>query len=294
MKFFGKSFFIVFLLLFSSFIQGQISNNDPHLMVLDIEDKNNAPLFFALARQCFNGNFKCRDPIKEGLKLLEWSAHLGYAPAQHYLGSIYDLGERGVKKDLKKAYKHYIEAARQDYAYSQNALANYYLHRAEADGGPDFKKGLSWLKRAIENELAIAQANMASIYLFGRYGVQKNEKKAIELLEKAAVQKHRWAQAELGRRYLYGQGVNQDYNMAFFHLVQAAWHNNPMGQFYLAELFFNGWGVDKDEKSSSFWLEKLNKNSSPEAISFRKNIIQFMNQVDKKHSKKENNCAKFF
>ena len=50
---------------------------------------------------------------------------------------------------------------------------------------------------------------------------------------------------QLGQRYLYGQGIPQDFDKAFYYYSMGARLNDTTCMFYLAELYLNGWGVDK-------------------------------------------------
>ena len=50
---------------------------------------------------------------------------------------------------------------------------------------------------------------------------------------------------QLGQRYLYGQGINQDFKEAFSYFELGSRYNDSMCQYYLGEMLLNGWGIDK-------------------------------------------------
>ena len=50
---------------------------------------------------------------------------------------------------------------------------------------------------------------------------------------------------QLGQRYLYGQGVNQDFKQALYYFNIGKTKNDSSSTYYLGEMFLNGWGVEK-------------------------------------------------
>ena len=50
---------------------------------------------------------------------------------------------------------------------------------------------------------------------------------------------------QLGKRFLYGQGIRQDFSQAYYFFNMGRKMNDPTCMFYLGELYLNGWGVEK-------------------------------------------------
>jgi TPR repeat protein len=50
---------------------------------------------------------------------------------------------------------------------------------------------------------------------------------------------------QLGHRYLYGQGIVQDFQLAYYYFDMGAKINDTSCTFYLGELYLNGWGVEQ-------------------------------------------------
>jgi TPR repeat protein len=50
---------------------------------------------------------------------------------------------------------------------------------------------------------------------------------------------------QLGQRYLYGQGIVQDFNQAFYYFQIGSRLNDSTCIYYLGEMYLNGWGVEK-------------------------------------------------
>jgi len=64
------------------------------------------------------------------------------------------------------------------------------------------------------------------------------------------------AQAQLGEKYLLGEGVAKDYDLALLWYRKAAEQNNPKGQLGMAALYFNGNGVVRDYVEAFQWFHK--------------------------------------
>jgi len=50
---------------------------------------------------------------------------------------------------------------------------------------------------------------------------------------------------QLGQRYLYGQGIAQDFDQSFYYFDIGSKLNDSLSIFYLGELYLNGWGTEK-------------------------------------------------
>ncbi|MEI7994355.1 MAG: tetratricopeptide repeat protein, partial [Methylococcaceae bacterium] len=79
-------------------------------------------------------------------------------------------------------------------------------------------------------EDARAEFNLAKKYSCGGIDIKKDEKKAIELFLSAAKKGHADAQAELGRIYVEGLGVEADEDEALKWYFKAATGGNQFGQ----------------------------------------------------------------
>ena len=61
---------------------------------------------------------------------------------------------------------------------------------------------------------------------------------------------------DLGTCYLYGRGVKQDYAQAAYWLNKAAELGHSAGLHRLGVLYWNGWGVPRDEPESvKLWIK---------------------------------------
>ena len=85
--------------------------------------------------------------------------------AQFGLGSQYEHGSHGVKKDVKRAFVLYILAADQGDANAQYCLGN--MYRDGNGTKPDVKRAVELYTLATEHGLAKAQYNLGVMYAKG-------------------------------------------------------------------------------------------------------------------------------
>jgi TPR repeat protein len=102
-------------------------------------------------------------------------------------------------RDAKKAAGWTYVAASNGHAAAQYALSKFYL------GANDFRvdsdKRIYWLKKSADGGSPDAQNDLAVEYMYPPRGMEKDQKKAMELFEKAAAQNHISALINLGDLY---------------------------------------------------------------------------------------------
>lgn len=107
---------------------------------------------------------------EKAFKTMKKAAESGYAPAQYYLGILYEKGQ-GVSKSYSNARKYYELAARQKYAAAQNQLGCLYYNGLGVD--TDYSEAVYYQKLAASQGYAPAEVNLGYMYENG-YGVEKN------------------------------------------------------------------------------------------------------------------------
>ncbi len=106
-----------------------------------------------------------------GLADLRRVANLGYAPAQFYLGKLYDAGSAGLKKDPVEARRWTERAAE---GGDRKAMHNLGLAYFEGTAGPQNRAiAVQWFQKAAELGVIDSQVNLARIYE-GGFGVPQN------------------------------------------------------------------------------------------------------------------------
>jgi len=177
-------------------------------------------------------------------------AESGDPEAQYWLGRIYEAG-RLLPLDKEKSSYWYQKSAEQGYAPAEywvcgkraNQEALEYercMYRAAENGVPEAQ---FWLGEAFEQNLW--------------FGVT-DKQEALKWFRKAAEGGNPDAQAELGRRYLRGEDLEQDYGRAVYWYRHAAEHVPDLGgagqgRNDLGLLYELGEGVKQDYVQALMW-----------------------------------------
>lgn len=130
------------------------------------------------------------------------------------------------------------------------------------DGGQK-EEGLKLLIQASDEGSTTAQIMVAMMYFMGK-DVPKDAKKAIELLEKAAV-RNPTAAVFLGETYAEGKDVPQDYGIARHWYQQGADAGNPVAQQHLGVMYELGHGTVMDKQKAVEWYKKAAENGNADA-----------------------------
>jgi TPR repeat protein len=131
---------------------------------------------------------------EEALKQVQKWVKKKKAWAQYYLGTKYENGSDGAKKDVKRAFVLYALAAEQGNANAQCALGVMYQYGD--DTKPDAKRAFELFSLSAEQGLAKAQFCLGCIYVIGE-GVEESLTTAREWCAKSAAQGHEKAIAFL-------------------------------------------------------------------------------------------------
>ena len=115
-----------------------------------------------------------------------------------------------------KAFQQSAEAGNAEGAWHLSLM-----HAHGKTGVVDKEEARKWLKIAAEGGAVKAQMFLAQMSTFGRGGYEKDESVAFEYLTRAADQGNAHATHQLGVRYLYAVGVEQDLDKAIEHFDKA-------------------------------------------------------------------------
>jgi TPR repeat protein len=97
--------------------------------------------------------------------------------------------------------------------------------------------------------------DLGTKYLYGD-GVNENKQQAFFFLQKAANEGHPAAQCRLGVMYYRGEGVNQNFALFFYWNEKAAKKNFTTAQFNLGSMYEQGTGVNPDFSKAFEWYEQ--------------------------------------
>lgn len=239
--------------------------------------------------------------IGEGVKkdynlAVQWyrkAAEEGLAAAQYAIGYMYEKG-RGLTIDYARAAKWYRKAAKQGDINSMFSLSKIY---EEGKGvTQDYSEAAKWYILAIKKEESdsdIVDKNnrhrsenarlfyfIAEMYYYGN-GVTRDFVEAIKWYEKAAKKNFPDALYSLGIMYENGEGVKESSTEAINYYYKAAILNNRNAfealknlaeegeidaQYYLGELFSNGYGVPLDYSKALYWYVQAANMSHSDAL----------------------------
>ncbi|MDD3295727.1 MAG: tetratricopeptide repeat protein [Candidatus Omnitrophica bacterium] len=146
-------------------------------------------------------------------------AEKGDAKAQWELGKAFSNGEFGLEKDQQEAFKWIRKAAEQNDAMAQGSLGFLYLYGLGV--APNTAEALKWYRKAAEQNESIAQSNLAWCYYYG-IGVTKDTTEALKWYRKAAEQNFALAQRSVGEGYFKGIGVEKNMMEAYKWFLLAA------------------------------------------------------------------------
>lgn len=129
----------------------------------------------------------------------------------------------------------------------------------------------SSLKKQAEDGDASSQLLLAKRYLQGD-GVQQNQNEAVRWMEKAARQGQPEAQYLYGQALLQGRGVVQDYRSAFRWIEEPARRGNVQAQVTLADMYRFGSGIPTDLPRAYLWYNLAAAQGDEQATRSRDNV----------------------
>ncbi|KAI8365243.1 uncharacterized protein BYT42DRAFT_589295 [Radiomyces spectabilis] len=173
------------------------------------------------------------------LDLLRQAADKNVIPAILQLGSLYSEGTL-VDRHIAKAIHYFEQALNLSVTGPDEAVVHYllglsYCDEAATIQGPDHARAIHHLEAATEAGYAPAQRTLGHMYYKGM-GVTKDEKKALQLFQKAAHQKDTRALGFLGEQYEFGRGCSLDLQKALTLYEQAAKLGSVLAELSLALL----------------------------------------------------------
>ena len=165
--------------------------------------------------------------------------------ASSVLACTYEEGNHYYEmKQYDKAYACFMQPDNLKNPKAQNTLGIMYRHGFGVE--KDDKKAVEWYTRAAMNGNADAQFNLGLSYEKGR-GIKKDDAKALEWYLKAAEQQY--APAELNIGYLYDEGMSiwhRDRQKALYWYRRAARHGDTDAMTNLGHAYYLGTGVQKN------------------------------------------------
>ena len=130
----------------------------------------------------------------------------------------------------------------------------------------DVRISVGYSTQAVYNKIKGFYSNQSEISELLRqaklYLAYQRPTDAFQMFKQAAEYGNAEAQLEIGKLYLNGKGVTQDYYQAAEWFKKAAEHGLPQAQWFLGECYCNGTGVTIDENQALIWYIKAAEQGS--------------------------------
>lgn len=257
--------------------------------------------------------------IDDVIEYLDLMSQKGDFKASFNLGRIYYEGQRGLERDVEVARRYFLTVATKfwrakDGRVADNAKPGLDKYAGKAAGyigrmwlrgegqyRQNFENARKWFERGIKYGDAQSQWGMGLMLLKG-YGIERNIKRASELLKQSANLEFGPAQVALGALYL-DQGNKDDLRIASSYFESAARYGNIEAQYYLAEMIHHGVGRDKTcnvamayyklvaEKAEPFISTWSEANSAYEEGDYELALLNYVLAAEQGYEKAQNNVA---
>lgn len=182
-------------------------------------DNENIGAMYFLGKELLKGENLPKN-VSEGFDLLVRAMSSGNPYAKYFLAKEYLSGEN-IPRYPDIAVKLLEELSADNFEYAEYLLGKLYY---QGDIIPqDINKAVYHFERAFEADNEYAAYQLGKIYL---NEIQDTDK-AIFYLKAAAEKGNAYAQYQLGKLYLYGNGVEQDIELAYEYLIESAKNGNP-------------------------------------------------------------------
>jgi serine/threonine protein kinase len=220
------------------------------------------------------------------------------------------LGEMLRQSDPKEALKWFIAAGNQGQTEAM-VFAGQMMASGRGIDAPDLREAASWFSKAADKGDSAGMYALAECHFFGK-GVQKDPKRAVELLNAASALENPRAmnllgdlyrkgipkviepnfdesvrmfsqakdlgfldaQGNLGVLYIYGQGVPKDEKKAVALFRDGAEKGNPLCMYFYAMCFDGGVGINQDREAAREWYVRAAQGGNRTAIEWcKKNNI---------------------
>ena len=187
-------------------------------------------------------------------ELVQNAANQGDPQGLYELGEAYFWG-KGVKYNDSKAFEYAKKAA--DLG-NGDAMARVGYIYYEGVGIPkNYEEAAKWFQKAIDtNGNGWAMNNLGSMYENG-LGVEQNYRKAFELYNGAAEKAQLAGVDNLAWLYQKGLGVDKNPQIALQLAIAAAEEGYTPSMIHVADIYYNGEeGINQDYNQAFYWYNK--------------------------------------
>lgn len=196
------------------------------------------------------------DQIEEANRFMFYKrrADEGDTYAMMDMARFYDKGDV-FKKDTSMALEMMIKAAELDNAEAQQELAEWYFYE-DNDFSNDDKLAFEWAVKAYNNDNPYSAYFLYKCYLNG-WGVDYDEKRAIELLKESANMGFARSIEEIGNFYYEGAHVEKDESEATKYFLQLSVNDNCSSEtaYNIGVIYWRGKETTVNFEKAIEWFE---------------------------------------
>jgi len=189
----------------------------------------------------------------EAKNIITRSAEKDDVNSQYMLAQYY--GKRLGKENQAASFHWYLKAANLGHVEAQHVVSVKY-EKGTNGVGLNIEKSIFWLTKAAENKDKEAQSQLGSKFIMGN-GVEKDVHKAIHWHKRAANNGMIKSNYMIGQIYVLRlvntESGSADYKEAYNWFLKGAELGDVDSQFQVAELYFNGKGVTQDTGQAIKW-----------------------------------------
>ncbi len=253
----------------------------------------NVESMYYLGEFYYSGEFNKPKDLKKAKAYFIQAAEKGNMLSQYNLAKMYQNGEAG-DQDYGKALSWYKKSASQNslvsdtdapceigkmFLYGQGVEVNvdsavYWFQNTTYTCGKIEMGKLLLANNRIDDALSIFEklaykGNAEGLYYFAMilYN-QKVFRDAYTFFKQSSDKGFLQSRCMVGLMQLLGQGVTKDVNSGVKLINSAADEGDPLAQYYMGDLYFNGVGVSKDLVKAKEWMLKAEKNGMEQATQF--------------------------
>jgi TPR repeat protein/GTPase SAR1 family protein len=225
--------------------------------------------------ECFESGIGVQQSHSEALRMYRKAADTGDPAGQNALAVFLD--ERSSGEFSAEAIVWYRRAAEQGLAVAQANLGQKLI--VESSGNSDGSEGFKWLMKAAEQGYAIAE-NMIGCCFMDGLACAQNPEMAFAWIKKAAEQGHPEAEANLARCYEEGIGTEIDQEAWSNWLIRASNHGNAASQLRIGMDLVYAEGDDADIPEGIDLIRTAASNGYAEAMRIYADLLRFGKQIE--------------
>ena len=205
-----------------------------------------------------------KDKTEKALQELNFAVSKNHPEATYLLANLYELGDT-VAQNTSKSISLYKKALDLGYDLAVYKLVPLYL--AKNSKAADVDTAVSMLKDIVEkSNYRMAKRNLGEIYSNPRYQGFDNDE-AIQWLVDASSHGDGYSSLLLGKMFLYGKHVSQNFDTAQFFFADSAYKENTESIYWLGLMFERGYGVDIDyDIARAFYQNSQNNKRKKQAL----------------------------